>query len=703
MKKLILLLLLALPILAFGQSRQVWLNDADKFYEAEDYHNALINYNLALSDSSGLSMMVLPYDIAVSKQKLKNKDLEIEGDTLREVPLKDYLEHQIASCYLRTYDYKKAIEHFEHTSSFKSYPEDVYHFAVSQMNVDQHSNAITNFEKYIKSDHYNDSLLRSAQLSITGCYYALDKDNHREKVSIRLADTNVFNKGTSSFAPMYFQNENRVLFTSARKGGVIFDPELQESEYLCDIYWTEKNANGEWKSATNFGRPLNTAQHDASASFSNKDVVYFTRWNDAKRKDKSIYLARMVDFKFYESFKLPASVNVEGYKSINPFVTMDGKWLYFSSDRPGGQGGMDLWKIKLDESGNVTEEAINLDRPINSELDEVTPFYHEISSTLFFSSNGHNSIGGLDIYKASYNKEFSTYGTPANMGLPINSSKDDSYMIWDDMLNTGFLTSDREDCPSGHCYDIYEVSNEPIIIVLQGHVYDVETEEVLAGASLAFKDIGGQFEPFEIKTDENGFYSLEIKQNQEIFIKASMIEYFSNAGTVNTSSITESITLTEDFYLTLIGKDEIELDGIEYDLNSAKLRPSSEQVLDELYGFLSFNGGLIVQINSHTDYRGSDPYNLDLSKRRAKSCVDYLIKKGIPKERLVAKGFGETTPNYLKDKDKKEILDENGKRIYLTKDFIDAETSSKLKDDYHQRNRRTAFKVLGDGFKLESD
>lgn len=703
MKKLILLLLLALPILAFGQSRQVWLNDADKFYEAEDYHNALINYNLALSDSSGLSMMVLPYDIAISKQKLKNKDLEIEGDTLREVPLKDYLEHQIASCYLRTYDYKKAIEHFEHTSSFKSYPEDVYHFAVSQMNVDQHSNAITNFEKYIKSDQYNDSLLRSAQLSITGCYYALDKDNHREKVSIHLADTNVFNKGTSSFAPMYFQNENRVLFTSARKGGVIFDPELQESEYLCDIYWTEKNASGEWKPATNFGRPLNTAQHDASASFSNKDVVYFTRWNDANRKEKSIYLARMVDFKFYESFKLPASVNVEGYKSINPFVTMDGKWLYFSSDRPGGQGGMDLWKIKLDETGNVIEEAINLDRPINSELDEVTPFYHEISSTLFFSSNGHNSIGGLDIYKASYNKEFSTYGTPANMGLPINSSKDDSYMIWDDMLNTGFLTSDREDCPSGHCYDIYEVSNEPIIIVLQGHVYDVETEEILAGANLAFKDIGGQFEPFEIKTDENGFYSIEIKQNQDIFIKASMIEYFSNAGTVNTSSITESITLTEDFYLTPIGGDEIELDGIEYDLNSAKLRPSSEQVLDELYGFLSFNGGLIVQINSHTDYRGSDPYNLDLSKRRAKSCVDYLISKGIPKERLVAKGFGETTPNYLKNKDKKEVLDENGKRIYLTKDFIDAEKSSKLKDEYHQRNRRTAFKVLGDGFELESD
>ena len=236
------------------------------------------------------------------------------------------------------------------------------------------------------------------------------------------------------------------------------------------------------------------------------------------------------------------------------------------------------------------------------------------------------------------------------------------------MLNTGFLSSDREDCPSGHCYDIYEVTNEPIIIVLQGHVYDAETEEILAGAKLTFKDIDGQFEPFEIKTDKNGFYSIEIKQKQEIFIKASIIDYFSNAGAVSTFSITESTTLTEDFYLTPIGQDEIELDGIEYDLNSSILRPTSKDVLDELYNFLIFNDGLIVQINSHTDYRGTDKYNLWLSERRAQSCVTYLISKGIPKERLVAKGYGETSPNYLKDKDKNKFSTPKGKEfIYLLK------------------------------------
>lgn len=700
-KKIIILLLLTLPIVAQSQSRKVWMNNADKFYEKEDFHNALINYKLALSDSSGLSMMVLPYEVEITKQKLKNKDHQI--DTARQVPLRDYLEHQIASCYMRTYDYKKAVEHFEHTSSFKSYPEDVYHFAVAQMNVEEYENAIGNFEKYIKSDNYNDSLLRSAQLSITGSYYALNEDNVKDKVVVWLADTNVFNKGTSSFAPMYFGSEDKILFTSARDGGVILDPEKQDSEYLLDLYWTESTGDDSWSTVNNFGRPLNTAQHDASGVFSNKNIIYYTRWSDANRLDKNIYLARMVNLKFYESFKLPESVNVPGYKSVNPFVSMDGKWLYFSSNRPGGEGGMDIWKIELDESGNVINDAINIGRPINSELDEVTPFYHEVSSTLFFSSNGHNSIGGLDIYKAAFNKRNKAYEAPINLGLPINSSQDDAYMIWDNMLNRGFFSSDRAECPNGHCYDIYEVSNEPIIITLSGYAFNGETDEVLPNTNLAFKDIDFVFEPFDIKTDADGFYKKELSQNQEIFIKATKPSFFADAASVNTKSITESTELKQDFYLNPIPTGEIEIEGIEYDFDRATLRPASKEILDKLVEFLELNNNLVIEINSHTDARGSDKYNQRLSQRRAKSCVDYFIKNGIGKTRLKAIGYGESQPNILKGENKKPVLDDAGKRILLTEAFIKAAKNEALREEYHQRNRRTSFKVVGEGFDLESN
>ena len=680
---------------------------ADNFYQEADYHNALLNYQKALSDSVGLEFATIPYEITQSNLKVDKSKKDL--DTARTVPLKDYLRHQIAMCYMKTYDYPRAVEHFQNTADVGSYPEDLYYYGVAQMNNNDHEGAVRTFEKYISSDKYNDSLLRSAQLLITGCYYAMDDNNVKKKVEVSQLDTTVFNKGTSSFAPMFFGSEDRLMFTSARDGGVIFDPEKQVSAFLCDLYWTERDQNGNWTEAKNFGRPLNSAQHDASSSLNelksaeHQSVLYYTRWNDENRKEQAIHLSRMVDFKFYESFKLPESVNVPGYRSINPFVSLDGRKLYFSSDRPSGEGGLDLWFIELDEAGLPVGEAKNLGRPVNSELDEQSPFFHEASSTLFFSSNGHNSIGGLDLFKASFSKENKAFNAPENLGLPINSSMDDSYLIWDTFLNKGYFASDRAKCVNGHCFDIYEITNEPIRIALEGYVYDIETEEILANANLKFKDIDFKFEDFTIQTDENGYYYRELDQNQEIFIKASMSGYFADANSVSTKPITSTTTLIQDFYLRPIPTEEIEIEGIEYDFDKATLRPESKEILDKLYDFLNINSNLVVEINSHTDNRGSDSYNMNLSKRRAQSCVDYLISKGIPKERLTAKGYGESQPNYLKGANGKPVIGNDGKRIYLTKEYIDAEPSEEVQEEYHQRNRRTSFKVVGEGFNLESN
>ena len=150
-----------------------------------------------------------------------------------------------------------------------------------------------------------------------------------------------------------------------------------------------------------------------------------------------------------------------------------------------------------------------------------------------------------------------------------------------------------------------------------------------------------------------------------------------------------------------IPTDEIEIDGIEYDLNSSILRPISKEILDELYDFLVLNANLIVEINSHTDFRGTEKYNQWLSERRAQSCVTYLISRGISPGRLKAIGYGEAQPNYLKDANKKPVLKE-GKRVILSEPFITAQESEELIDEYHQRNRRTSFKVVGESFNLES-
>lgn len=696
--KYLLLLLVIVSLDASGQSKKVWLFNADDFFKKEDFSSALKYYQKTMDDTSILEMPVIPYEIVITNQKLKDKGKEL--DSTRTVTLVDYINHQIGMCYHLTDDYSHAVEHFKITAENGSYPEDIYYHANALMKVERYDEALAEFDKFIQNENAPDSMLGFAQTGILGCHYALDGNNEKMEVIVTMADTAVFNKGTSSFAAMYWGSDEKLLFTSAREGGVVFDPEKQQSEFLCDLYWTEK-VDGTWNNARNFGRPLNSASHDAAGCFNNNDVIFYTRWADDDRREQHIYLARMINMDFFEAYRLDTNVNMPGYKSMHPFVTADGSTLYFSSNRPGGMGGMDIWKVGLDENGNVVTDPENLGEPINSPANEVTPFFTR--NTLFFSSDGHFSIGGLDIYKAAWLEEFEYFDNPLNMGLPINSSKDDAYMIWDESMRYGFFSSDREPCDAGHCYDIYEVTNAPITISIEGYVLDSETEDPLPGATVTFKDVTYGFEPFVVTADEDGFYSSDLKQDIEVFMKAQHPGYFADAASAETHSITESTILEQDFFLNAIPPDEIEIAGIEYDFDSDKLRPKSEEILDELVEFLELNDNLVVEINSHTDNRGSDTYNMDLSKRRAQSCVNYLIKSGIPSERLIPRGYGESTPTHLVDENKKPIIGSDGERIYLTKEYIDALPTKKQREEMHQRNRRTAFKVVGEGFQLESN
>ncbi len=679
MRRVFLLVLILLPAFFFAQSKQVWLYEADNYYAKSDYASALEYYKKAQDDSLGLAMSIVPYEVVNTNQKLKESQ-KTQIDSSTKVSVKDYINHQIAMCYFKIYDYNNSSTHFEKTITVKEYPDDVFYYALSLMNVEKYDSAMTNYEKYIQSEAKNDSLTKLAKKHIQGCYFALSDNSVKKEVIVTMADTTVFNVGTSAFATMFW-GDDRMIFTSARDGGVVLDRRKQQSEYLCDLYWTEKEGENVWGSPQNFGRPLNSSLHDASGIFNNNNVIFFTRWSDEKREQKQIYLARMIDMKFFESYKLDSAVNYPGYKSINPFVTMDGKTLYFSSNRPGGKGGMDLWKIEIDEVGNPMGEAVNLGSYINTPGNEISPFFHEQSSTLFFSSDGHATIGGLDIYKSEYDQDNEFYVAPINMGKPINSSKDDAYMIWDDLFKYGYLSSDREPCEGGHCYDIYLVENAPIKIMIQGFVYDVETNEALPNSTITFKDIRGAFEPFDVTTNEIGFYKTELHQNAEAFMKAKKKGYFADAANVDTRNITESTTLEQDFFLSKIPETEVEIPGIEYDFDAATLRPKSKEILNELVEFLELNDNITIEIRSHTDSRGNDDYNLKLSDKRAASVVKYLVAHGISKDRLKSIGMGE-----------KEPLDDCSK-------YPECGETRHDECDCHQRNRRTAFKTTSEDFK----
>ncbi|MES2132912.1 MAG: OmpA family protein [Bacteroidota bacterium] len=676
MRKLFLLVtVLFASIHVSGQSKKLWLKYADAAFEKKDYATAISYYTKVLDDTTVLAELILPYEVQLVN--LKTKDFKQDSTKKKSVapaPISkaDYVNHQLATSYRLIFDYPNATAYYKKVVDNGSYPGDAYNYAVSLMNLKNYKGAMTSLEELLNSTT-NDSIKSAIQKKISSCYFALDTNSYKQMIIVKKMDTIVFNTGTASFAPMYWGSPTKLLFTSARKGGVLLDPEKQDSRYLCDLYYTELKDSG-WMKPVNFGRPVNTGLHEGSSVISSDDIMFFTRWSDANRNEAFIYMAKMKDGFFYEAYKLTQTVNMAGYKSVQPYISFDGTKLFFSSNKPGGKGGFDLYVCNIDENG-ITGEAVNL-ASLNTTGDETTPFFHSISNTLFFSSNGHTGIGGLDVFKSTLNVDDSVYAFPKNLGRPINSSKDDAYFILDRLQTKGYFASDREDCPGGNCYDIYEFENEPIVFDISGYVTDDATGDPIPSALVTIKDVHNDMEPLFLITDDKGFYSSPLLENMDYFLKAQKKGYQASSSSATTKGLTESAHLERDFVLVKIPDEDIVIEGIEYDLNKATLRPKSLEILDKIYDYLQLNDNFSIEINAHTDTRGSDKLNLKLSQARAKSCVDYLISKGIAKDRLIATGYGESQP-LIKD-------EEIAKMVPKSDEFEEA----------HQKNRRTAFKIL---------
>jgi OmpA-OmpF porin, OOP family len=681
--------LLLIPSLFFAQSKRIWIEAADNAYAKRDFATAAFYYSKVLDDTTILKTYVLPYEAQLVNLKMKSlfkvpelsvtrkKDsITTAKEEIVNSSKYDFVLYRLAQCYRLNFDYAHAVPAYKKCVERKVYPDALYYYALSLMHLKQYQQSLLAFEEYVNSKPQNDSLMKLAQKKEASCYFALDSLNSKRPVRVKMMDTTIFNRGTSNFAPMYYLSPNKIIFTSSRRGGIVTDPEKQDSRYLCDLYWTEQS-DTIWQRPVNFGRPVNTTLHEGSGVFTPDEVMLFTRWSDANRNEAFIYMARTTDGKFYEAMKLGPQVNTPGFKSINPFVSFDGTKLFFSSNKPGGKGGYDLYVSNIDENGFIGS-AKNLGDAINTNSDEMTPFFHSLSNTLYFSSNGWPGLGGLDIFKSSLNVDDSVYGIPKNLAVPINSAKDDAYFIMERTQKKGFFSSDREDCPGGHCYDIYEFINEDIKFDLSGYVYDAQTNEPIANALVTIKDVHDGDEPFFVVTDEKGFYFTELKPDMEFFLKAQKTKYFGDAANVATKGLTETTHLEKDFYLNKIPAGDIEIEGVEYDFNKATLRPKSMEVLDKIVDLLKLNDNISIELSSHTDARGNDDYNMKLSQARAQSCVDYILSKGIAKARIIANGYGETKPIILEE--------EINKMAPKSPEFEAA----------HQKNRRTAFKVIGE-------
>ena len=706
----IILFVCGIALRTFSQSSVIQIQAADKLFNDKDYTNAIVFYNKLLNDSSVYKQRVLPYRVQMVnmmkrppqaiqdslgkkdslKTEIKQPVVATKKDTAKTTSGKgasspapkasqyDYVLFQLAHAYRLNADYINAVIHYKKCVDQGAYPEARYYYALTLMNTKRYQEALNEFEAYVTSNPSNDSIAKIAVKKEAGCYFAMDSANINRIIKVTQLDTNVFNKGTSSFGASYYGSASKIIFTSARKGNVITDPKKDDPAYLCDLYWTELQ-DSLWSKPINLGASLNSNQHEGASFVGGADEnmsVFFTRWSDANPKESFIYRSKMNGSVFYAAQKLNDNVNAMGCRSMQPCLNADGTKLYFSSNRPGGAGGYDIWVCDI-ESNGMAGTAKNIGPPINTAGDEITPFIHPVTGSLFFSSNGLPGLGGLDIFKCDVNND-GNFAFPVNMKVPLNSSKDDAYYILDRIQGKGFFSSDRIECAGGNCYKIFEYINQPIKFDVAGVVFDAQTNEPIANALVSVIETHGNGDPIFIQTNDKGEYFAELRGNSEYFLKAQKNKYLADAGAAVTKDKTKTEHFQQDFFLNIIPKGEIAIEGIEYDFNSAALRPVGMQNLDKIVDLLNLNNNLSINIEANTDSRGNDKYNMKLSQARAQSCVDYLVSKGIVATRLTAKGFGEANPLI-----KEAVINK------LKKKSPEWEAA-------HQKNRRTALKVIGE-------
>ncbi len=714
MKRIVtLLVFFTFSITAFAQTKREWLEYGDAAFNTGNYNTA-VSYYLKIIDKNTPADITHPYEtkpytppvkkngaagfkflgltVAYIPKETNTKDSTLPAIAANKDSAKttgfsgtdeQYAVHQIAESYRLNRDYKNAEIWYQKSVKMNGalYPFEGYWYGDALMKNKKYPSANLQFDAIVSGTDLNskkssDSILvKLAKLKIAGCYLALDESSTVKGVTITEADS-VFNSGASSFAVNYYGDENSLEFTAARDGNTIIDPKKEKGRNSCDIYTAAKTDKG-WADLKKVDGPINTNMNEGAGFLSrDRHSFYFTRWSAADKNQCAIYFSRFMNENWLIPQKMNDKVNADGYKSTDPSVIPDGTIIYFSSNRPGGYGKMDIWYEFIDEDGRTYGEPVNMGPIINTAADEVSPFYHPATATLYFSSDGHPGFGGLDVFKSSYNSNDSIWSAPKNLGQPINSNNDDSYFILNQNQLQGFVTSDRKDCKDckggGSCNKIYTVVKEPNVYDIRGTVYSSEDNQVLANATITFKDIRGEREPFFLTTDSKGTYFYKLGDGMELYMKAQKNNYFGDAGTVVTLGLTESKHFERDFFLAPSSSTDVTaFPSVEYDSEMANLSPEAKKALDNLADFLKLNNNFSVEIDSYADAseHGVDKTVIQLSEDRSKSCVDYLSSKGIALERMIAKGYGST-------------------KLLIAKPQTDAE---------RQKNRRTTFSPVKEG------
>lgn len=531
---------------------------------------------------------------------------------------------------------------------------------------------------------------KKADLGVKSCELAQQwKDN---PMRYKIENMSLINSKESDYSPSFSDKKYQTIVFTSRREGTLGGQELNTGLNHSDIFETKVDKNGKWSTPVLLPPSISTPVNEGQGWVSKKgDMMFFTRCPEEKNKQNKcqIYMAKKQGSTWGDAQLLPFNNDTVNFGQ--PTLSADTKVLYFTSRMNGGYGGADIWSCTFDAKSNAWGQPKNAGPSINTEGNEMYPTVSDDGKRLYFSSDYHPGMGGLDIFVAEAGADGKFTKPVENMKYPINSSFDDFGLIFEGKKNRGYFTSNRDGGKGSD--DIWSFSLPPINFALKGIAISKGDDRTGLGkgepVELAkIKIIGSDGRIEEIITPKAGTYTLKLKERTTYTItctgdrisKSTSFPtkgYFSSRDqrVITTVGLDGSKDFVADFELSPVVPD-VRMPQILYALGKAELLPQSKDSLNFLYQILADNPSIVCQLDAHTDSQGDDKANMILSQARAQSCVDFLVnEKKIPSARLVAKGWGESQ--------------------LLVSDAVIAKARTKEeKDALHALNRRTAFRIL---------
>jgi len=600
---------------AFAQYNEGYRVLGDKAFANKDYYQAAINYKKTLG-------LIKPKAVVPYYSKRSTRKLNAETGS--------YLYFQIAESYRLYQNYTEAGNWYGKVlagNNALQYPLARLWYGICLRADRDLDSAATQLQQFVDVYKGDNKYIAIAKKEIENCRFA--EQQYRSGTLAKVTKmSSPWNAEGGDYALTI--TGNTYWFTSTRSAG-------EGATHLNRMYALP--ANSMQPVLIDFGdknEEYGTPSVDGSGT-----KMYITKWyKKDTRTVCEIYLSLYSGGKWQVPQKLNDNVNVEGFNSMQPCVTVDGKHLYFSSNKPGGRGGDDIWMCDLDTGGNPLNSE-DLGGIINTPDDEQAPFFDDAGQRLVYSSKGFTGLGGFDLFESRLTGE-NVWAQPENLGYPINSSKDDMYYMPDRTDKSKFyISSDRE---SECCLSLFQGSVTNIII--KGVIADCVTGKPIVGVAITLLDSATNNTAQKTETDSAGVYTFKVNNYRHYKITLSKSGYFTKISPlVEVKNLIKDTLTNSDFCLAKIEVNKpIVIKNILYDFNKATLRSASKAALDTIIILLKQNPSIKIELSSHTDSIGKDEANMRLSQARAQSCVDYMVAAGIDKSRIIAKGYGKTNP-----------------------------------------------------------